>query len=204
MKILKLLLSGGILLTALQSCQSPEDRASDHDTDSLSMEDSLRTDSAMTVNEDASAPNNITNQSEIDDDETAFMKAAATGSVMEIEAGKLAQKNASSQQVKDFGALMVKDHTKASKELEVLANNVKIVLPNIIQPEDKKHLDHLSTLKGAEFDKQYMKMMVDDHAKTVQLFQSRTTSRNRDVAQYAAKTLPVLENHHKLAKEIKL
>lgn len=59
----------------------------------------------------------------------AFVKDAAEGSAMEIELGKLAQKKASSDAVKDFGKRMVEDHTKASEELKRAAAKANIPVP---------------------------------------------------------------------------
>jgi predicted outer membrane protein len=47
-----------------------------------------------------------------------FFKHAAEGGIAEVEAGKLAQSKGNSQAVKDFGAMMVKDHTDANAKLE--------------------------------------------------------------------------------------
>ncbi len=41
-----------------------------------------------------------------------FVQKAAQGGVSEVEMGKLAQQKAENQQVKDFGARMVQDHTQ--------------------------------------------------------------------------------------------
>jgi putative membrane protein len=58
-----------------------------------------------------------------------FMKEAATGGMAEVELGKLAQQNAQSNEVKQFGARMVEDHGNANNELTKLAGNKGITLP---------------------------------------------------------------------------
>src|SRR3954464_3912536 len=50
--------------------------------------------------------------------DTKFAVNAADGGLMEVELGKLALANASSQQVKDFGQQMVNDHSAGNDELK--------------------------------------------------------------------------------------
>jgi len=61
----------------------------------------------------------------------------------------------------------------------------------------------LSGLSGAEFDRAYMKQMVKDHSDAVSLFQ-REASRGNDaeLKAWAAKTLPALQDHLRMAREI--
>src|SRR5262245_4832207 len=47
-----------------------------------------------------------------------FVDTIAASDMFEIEAGRLAQDMGTSQAVKDFGAMMVKDHTASSDKLK--------------------------------------------------------------------------------------
>ncbi|WP_166664859.1 DUF4142 domain-containing protein [Pedobacter metabolipauper] len=146
---------------------------------------------------------NETNESNIDDDGAAFIKEAGLGGMMEVELGKLAQSKASSSKVKEFAAKMVTDHTRANNELKAIAEKQAILVPTEYPADQKAHITAMKTLKGAEFDKHYMDMMVNDHVKTLALFKSAMTLRDDKVKDFAAKTLPILEGHHKLAVQIK-
>src|SRR3982074_2096216 len=59
-----------------------------------------------------------------------FFKRAAQAGIAEVEAGKLAQEKGSSQEVKDFGAMMVKDHTAANDKLKSIASSENVDLPS--------------------------------------------------------------------------
>src|ERR1700712_5141434 len=52
-----------------------------------------------------------------------FAVAAANGGMAEVVLGKLAKSNAAGSEVKDFGYMMVNDHSKANKKLELLAKS---------------------------------------------------------------------------------
>ena len=68
--------------------------------------------------------------------------------------------------------------------------------------EEKALDDRLSKLSGAAFDRAYMKAMVDDHVKDVSEFKKEAKSgTDPEVKAWAAKTLPTLEEHLKMARE---
>src|SRR5690606_20803352 len=113
------------------------------------------------------------------------------------------QTNASNQRVKNFGEMMVKDHGKANDELKQLASAKNIQLPSAPMEDHQKHIDDLKDKTGVEFDKDYMKMMVDDHEEDIKKFQDAATEVNdADLKAFAAKNLPVLQAHLDSAKVI--
>src|SRR5437016_2415806 len=100
-----------------------------------------------------------------------FVKKAAEGGMAEVELGKLAQQNAEDAQVKQFGARMEQDHSKANQQLTSIAGQKGVQLPTQLDAKDQKELDRLSRLKGRAFDQAYMRMMVQDHDKDAKAFQ---------------------------------
>jgi len=134
-------------------------------------------------------------------DET-FVVKAARGGMAEVELGKLAVDKAASDEVKKFGQRMVDDHGKAGDELKTLAQNKHITLPTTIGPEEQALHDRLAKLSGAAFDRAYMQAMLTDHRKDVNEFRVEAKSgKDGDVKGWAAKTLPTLEEHLKLAQD---
>ena len=64
-------------------------------------------------------------------------------------------------------------------------------------------IEELSKLKGEEFDRAYMKEMVDDHEHDVEKFrQEAKEAKDPEVKSFAAKTLPTLEAHLRMAKDV--
>jgi putative membrane protein len=61
--------------------------------------------------------------------ERRFLTAAALGQMMEIDLGRLAQQKGSRDEVKSFGARMVRDHEKGLQEVNSLARSRGISLP---------------------------------------------------------------------------
>jgi putative membrane protein len=133
-------------------------------------------------------------------DETFVMKAAM-GGMAEVELGRLATEKAASDQVKQFGQRMVADHGKANDELKTLAQNKNITLPTAADPHAKAMHDKLAKLSGDAFDRAYMQAMLVDHRKDVNEFRMESKSgKDADVKGWAAKTLPTLEEHLKMAQ----
>ena len=131
-----------------------------------------------------------------EDDDSDFAVKAANGGMLELEAAKLAQEKAQSSEVKAFAAMMVADHQKANEALNALAGRKNITLPMRLGDDGQKHIDELAKLSGAEFDKKYVELMVEDHEGDVKLFkEAADDADDADLKAYAAGQLPTLQKH---------
>lgn len=129
-------------------------------------------------------------------DVKGFMTTAAEDGMFEVEAGKVASTKAQDAAVKQYGQEMTADHTRANNELKQLAQKKDIVLPTEISAMQKEKISKLQNLSGAEFDREYMKMMVESHQKAVDLFQKQADSgSDAEAKAFASKTLPTLKEH---------
>lgn len=133
-----------------------------------------------------------------------FVMKAAGGSMMEVELGNIAQQNAASQRVKDYGAMMVRDHSKASDELKTFASRRNVMMnSDSLMALHKSHIDNLKNKTGAAFDKAYMNMMVNDHKKDVTEFEKASKMcKDQECLAFASKTLPTLQMHLDSAQAI--
>ena len=135
-------------------------------------------------------------------DDREFVEKALMDGATEVELGKLAQGKAASDAVKQFGRRMVTDHSKAGEELKGIASKVGYT-PKHDGP-DQKMVKKLSDKSGAAFDREYADMMVEDHEKAVKLFRRQADKGdNGELKQFASKTLPTLEEHLKMARDLK-
>jgi putative membrane protein len=98
--------------------------------------------------------------------------------------------------VKDFAAMMMKDHMAASEELKAIAARKNITLPTTLGKDEQEDVDEMAKLTGAEFDKKYVDAMVEDHEDDVKLFlEASIAGEDPDLKAYAGKTLPTLQKH---------
>ncbi len=132
-----------------------------------------------------------------------WISQAGMAGLAEVQMGNLALQKAQSADVKAFAQRMVTDHTTANEELVQLTTAKGLTLPAQLAGEHQAGLEHLTGLSGAEFDKAYMEHMVADHEKAVGLFTTGSNSaQDPDIKAYAAKNLPILQEHARLAGEV--
>jgi putative membrane protein len=132
-----------------------------------------------------------------------FVMSAAQGGMAEVQLGQLAAKNGSADSVKQFGQRMVDDHSKANDELKQLASSKGITLPSAANRKQRQTYNHLSHLTAASFDRAYAADMVKDHEMDVREFEKESTNASDpDVKAWAAKTLPTLQEHLRMARAL--
>jgi putative membrane protein len=147
----------------------------------------------------------------------------------EIQLGQMAAQRATSADVKAFAQQMVTDHTRASEELRPIAQQLGVQEPTKLDSADQKVADKLAKAEGADFDRQFMEVMVDSHKDALKLTRKIAGGKARSgaattgtsgaaattpvatgimgaddlaVAQYAAETLPIVEQHLEHAQTI--
>lgn len=129
----------------------------------------------------------------LSDKDKSFMKEAAKGGQMEVDMGKTAQTKGKSADVKKIGSTMVADHTKANNELMGIAKKKGVDLSK------EKPMSH--SIGDANFDKDYVNMMVKDHEKDLSEFQAEAKNgTDADVKAFASKTSAVIKKHLDMVK----
>ncbi|HEX5411271.1 MAG TPA: DUF4142 domain-containing protein [Terriglobia bacterium] len=134
----------------------------------------------------------------------SFVKEAAEGGTAEVKLGKLAQEKGNTEAVKDFGKRMVTDHSKANEKLQDAASQANINVPQEqTSAKQQAAYERLSKLSGPAFDHAYARMMLRDHEKDVAAFRKEAKNGKQDsIKNFAANTLPVLEQHLALARQM--
>lgn len=117
------------------------------------------------------------------------MKAAESG-LAEVMLGKLGKNRAESDDVKNYGKMMVEDHSKAG-ELKILVQKYQISFPAKLPPAVQKDYDALKNKSGFEFDKSFMEQMIADHHKAIALFEYEARNGDNDeIRAWAENTNP--------------
>ncbi|HVF50065.1 MAG TPA: DUF4142 domain-containing protein [Pyrinomonadaceae bacterium] len=136
--------------------------------------------------------------------DTKFMMMAAQGGMAEVAMGRLAAERASSDDVKRYAQRMVEDHTRANEELMQLAATKGVTLPTAPDAKHQAMLTKMGTMTGAAFDREYLKNAgVKDHEKMQKLFTDESNKgTDPEVKAFAAKTLPVVQMHLSMARDM--
>lgn len=127
---------------------------------------------------------------------------------MEIDMAKIAQKQGGLATQK-YAAMIVKDHTQADADVMALAKKKGVTATGETDEDKaddkdmKTHVDHLKSLKGADFDKEYASMMADGHTKEVgKLDAAISSGTDSDVKGLLNKIKPVVQKHADDAKTL--
>jgi putative membrane protein len=133
-----------------------------------------------------------------------FMMKAAMSGMEEVEMSRLAAQHAASDAVKQFAQRMIDDHTRANTELMQLAASKGVTLPTAPDAKLQAELAKMGALNGADFDRSYIREAgVKEHEKAAKLMQRASTgAADTDLRAFAAKTLPVVQEHLTMARSM--
>jgi putative membrane protein len=135
--------------------------------------------------------------------EQDFGMKASQVHLAEIELGRLAQERSQNGDVKGYAKMIVGDHVEALEKLTDLMKKYNGPESKTLDQEIRQEVDRLAGLSGAEFDREFVNMMVEDHEKAVELFRNQAQiGMNPDLKDYVNDMLPNLETHLKKAQEL--
>lgn len=133
-----------------------------------------------------------------------FIEQAAQNGHAEIASSRLAIEKSNHAQVKAFAEQMVRDHTQANEKLKALGERHGVEVPGEASMLQKAKATVLGALEGETFDRRYAQDMgVEAHEETIELFREAVQEvRHPEVKQFAQETLPKLEHHLQMAREL--
>jgi putative membrane protein len=135
-----------------------------------------------------------------------FANKAAASDMFEIESSKAALATSSSDSVKKFAQMMVDAHTKSSADLKAaLASADPAVTPSAtLDPAQQASLDSLKSAPAAAFDAAYKTAQVDGHQQALAMLQQYAAGGQAGPAKdFAAKMVPIVTEHLRMAQELK-
>jgi putative membrane protein len=134
-----------------------------------------------------------------------FVREVAISDMFELQSNKLGEQKGTAAQ-KSFASMMIADHTKTSNELKamVTGGKVKAQLPTALDSAHQSKLDKLGGMNGNDFASNFTTMQIDAHEDAVNLFE-RYSKGGDDPAlkDWAGKTLPALQHHLEMARNLK-
>lgn len=132
-----------------------------------------------------------------------FVQAATQAGLLEVASARVAMNASTNPDVKDFADRMITDHEKANAELAVIAKLKSLTVPTEVDGGQAKALKELREKSAQEFDAAYVAQAVRDHARALELFQANVRNKDAELAAFAAKTLPLLEEHKRMADALR-
>jgi len=127
-----------------------------------------------------------------------YIMQATMSDMYEIEAGQLAMTKGNSSSTRDFGKMMVDDHTASSRDLNaaIEQSNLRVTVPDELDAQHQEMIDRLQRDEGEAFDREYMRQQMAAHNRALELHrQFQQTGDDTNLQSYARNVLPVIEKH---------
>lgn len=133
-----------------------------------------------------------------------FITKATQGGMFEVSIGREIAAKGANPEVRAFGNHLVTDHGRMNDELSKLASSKGVSAPTQIDKDHQEKVDDIAKLTGAKLDKKFSSEMVDDHENDLNEFKKASADlKDPDLRAYAQKTIPTLEHHLQMAKDLK-
>ncbi len=131
-----------------------------------------------------------------------FLQNAIRGDTSEIMLGRMAARRGDSPSVREFGQVLVKDHSKARDQASALARKMGMSVPDMPLRVAMRERNRLAPLTGELFDREFTRYMVKDHRQDVSEFRKQIAMNKGPVSHLARMQLPVIEKHLDMATSL--
>ena len=127
-----------------------------------------------------------------------FVSKAAASDKFEITEGQMAATMGKNPELRRFGAMMVKDHTKSTMKVKAavrrsMGHNPP---PPMLMPEQKTMIASLRSAHGRDFDRMYVDQQLQAHQMALDLMTNYSTSGSDPaLKQAASEIVPVVQHH---------
>lgn len=160
----------------------------------MSCQDETKPDESKKVAEELNDDKFKTDTSE---DKAQFVVDAAAGNYAEIKLAQLAIQKSTSKDIQAMAKSLEADHTAALDELKTLAASKAINIPTEEPDKTKELITDLSDDKPADFDKAWVKALMDKHEKTISSYEKELNdSKDEALKAWITKVLPIIRSHH--------
>ena len=130
-----------------------------------------------------------------------FMDQASQINLTEISLGRYMQAHATTTTAKNLGASYARDHTAAQAGLRALALRLHVILPTTSGVQHESMVARVEAQKGRNVDVAFARTSVSGHKTAIAIFRKEESAgSNPAVKAYAARYLPMLQAHLRLAE----
>ena len=134
-----------------------------------------------------------------------FVNQVSLNEMLEIGLSMLAEQRGG-EKARKFAAIMLEDHKQTSSQLKALirSGSVRVSFPTILDGVRQSALDKMRELSGPDFDREFESLQVEIHNATLSLFERYGADGDHpDLKSFAVRHLPHLNEHWRLARDLK-
>jgi putative membrane protein len=151
---------------------------------------------------EGSAASQKSPSSNLADADVRFLEDAVSRGLLQVRLAEQARGRSDNQAVRDFSTRLAKEHAKVNDELLALASKKGVNLSRELGLSQKESVVRLGKLQGQEYQNQFLAYIVKEHETDIANFKQQSQSgKDSELREYARKTLPMLEEHLKLARD---
>ena len=99
--------------------------------------------------------------STLTEDKKELLAFAARNNMLQIELGKIAAEKASTDSLKHYGQQLADWYTTKQQELQELAQQYNITLPQQMEDDQLEHVEEVRNTKAGEFDAEYWESLAE-------------------------------------------
>lgn len=141
--------------------------------------------------------------SQVEKQDAEFLSEAVKSGQFLETLGKTASTRAASKEVRQFGREVMNDFSKANKSVRELSAERGVATAATMDESRRSTLEWFQRLKGAEFDREFMSLMIDEFYRNIEAYgkEIRSGSDPR-IKAFAEGRVPALQNHLKSARAV--
>lgn len=137
------------------------------------------------------------------DADKMFLTKASQSDLAEIEQSQLALDKSTNPHVKAFAQKMISDHNMLEMKMKPFADKDGVTAATTLDPDHQGEYDKLKALKGADFDKEYIRSMDMDHHMALAAFDTELeATQDPDLKKVVLSGRKVVSSHTNMADKL--
>jgi putative membrane protein len=134
--------------------------------------------------------------------DSGFLQDAESSDLAQIGADVEAARHAGDPRVRDLAQRLAADHDRIDDDLRTIARDKAVSLRGALGAAGQRALDDLGREPGGRFDDAYLQFEIQQGQKALSLYLRAAESKDDEVRAFARRTLPVLQNHLRMAQAL--
>jgi predicted outer membrane protein len=132
-----------------------------------------------------------------------FLIQAMQDSMAEIQVCELAIEKSQNPDVTAFAQSMIDEHGRMGRDMEKLAAQKKLDVPQEIRAEQEMTVDELASLDGRDFEQRWIQYNIDVHERDIKIFSHYAgEEQDEDIRKMAQEGAKVFGKHLKMAHDV--
>jgi putative membrane protein len=132
-----------------------------------------------------------------------FISKASIDGLTEIQLGRLVLSRSQNAGIQHFAKQMIADYEQSDSALNAVAMMKNVSVPKELDAPHQAVVQSLSAKQGHAFDAAYLDQMLTAQQRAITLYTAAAGQTDSEVAAFAYKALPTLQNHRQMAEALK-